>query len=137
MTPISPATNVVESRAENHVKGLDVSCLVSRQPQTPGHAPLILVRFSCFAIPGAPESARESISTQLHSPLSETSPVTDFRDGNSAAGASGLPVISIWGPVVSGDTTGSMLRSLPVSLFRPSYIALSQRQALLPMTRLF
>ncbi|KAF3028607.1 3',5'-cyclic-nucleotide phosphodiesterase [Penicillium rubens] len=33
--------------------------------------------FSCFAIPGTPESARESISTQLHSPLSETSPVTD------------------------------------------------------------
>ncbi|KAF4768103.1 hypothetical protein N7455_000158 [Penicillium solitum] len=32
---------------------------------------------SGFSIPGAPESARESISTQLHSPLTETSPVTD------------------------------------------------------------
>ncbi|CAI7622816.1 unnamed protein product [Penicillium glandicola] len=32
---------------------------------------------SCFSIPGIPESARGSISTQLHSPLTEANPATE------------------------------------------------------------
>ncbi|CDM26367.1 hypothetical protein DTO013E5_7723 [Penicillium roqueforti] len=54
---------------------------------------------SCFSIPGAPESAHGSISTQLHSPLTEASPVTDdpailaaVLYANSALGNGNSPV---------------------------------------------